>query len=112
MTTISINLCGLCGQQWEHSHLCPGRNLGGEVVALGPYLFQFDSFAGWVNHAQRAWKMAGVRSDDTLCIDAAGRICRIGRDFMLARDQQQFPVRVYMMRGDLPAPTAQKGAQP
>jgi len=72
------------------------------AVKLGPLLFQFDSFAGWVNHAQNAWKKRGVRSADTLCIDALGRICLIGRDFMIARDEQQFPVRVHLIRRDLP----------
>ena len=72
------------------------------TVQLGPLLFQFASFAAWVNRAQQAWKQIGVRSDDTLCIDAKGRVCRIGRDFMLARDEEQFPVRVYLMRDDMP----------
>ena len=68
---------------------------------LGPKLFSFDSFTGWVNHASRAWKMAGVRSDDTLCIDQAGRVVRIGSHFMKARDEGKFPVDVYLMRTDL-----------
>lgn len=72
------------------------------AVKLGPLLFGFDRFNDWVNRAPRAWKALGVRPDDTLCIDAAGRICRIGRDFMLARDEGQFPVRVYLTRDDLP----------
>ncbi len=78
-------------------------------VAIGPKLFQFDSFLGWANHAQRAWKGRGLRSDDTLCIDAAGRICRIGRDFMRARDEGKFPVTVHMMREDMAAIAASKG---
>lgn len=68
---------------------------------LGPKLFSFDSFTCWVNHASRAWKMAGVRSDDTLCIDQAGRVVRIGSHFMKARDEGKFPVDVYLMRTDL-----------
>ena len=86
---------------------------------LGPFLFQFATFSGWVNHAQRAWRAEGVRSDDTLCLDTDGRVCRIGRDFMTARDEGKFPVRVYLMRDDLPQyadrrtpPTTQTGAEP
>lgn len=71
------------------------------IAILGPLLFQFDSFAGWVNHAQTAWKRIGVRSDDTVCVDTRGRMCRIGRDFMTARDEGAFPVRVHLMRDDL-----------
>jgi hypothetical protein len=60
-------------------------------LTIGPELFKFDSFAGWVNHAQRAWKMRNLRSDYTLCIDAAGRICRIGRDFMKGPRRKKVP---------------------
>ena len=70
-------------------------------VVLGPFMFQFASFDGWVSGAQRAWRSRGVRSDDTLCIDAAGRICRIGGDFRKARDDNAYPVRVYLMREDM-----------
>lgn len=73
-----------------------------EALKLGPKLFQFATFGGWVNHAQRAWKEIGVRSDDTLCIDAKGRVCSIGRDFMIARDEGAFPVSVHLKRDDMP----------
>ena len=69
-------------------------------ITLGPKLFCFESFAGWVNQASRAWKIAGVRSEDTLCVDQAGRIVRVGADFMAARDEGAFPVDVYRIRGD------------
>jgi len=71
-------------------------------VLLGPTLFQFNSFSGWCNHAQYAWKEISVRADDTLCIDSKGRICSIGRDFMKARDEEAFPITVHLKRGDLP----------
>lgn len=77
------------------------RPVGVTQVNLGPMLFKFDSFSGWVSGAQRAWKAAGVRSDDTVCVDSAGRICRIGRDFTRARDEGRFPVSVYLMREDM-----------
>lgn len=70
-------------------------------LQLGPKLFEFQSFNDWVNHAQTAWKRAGVRSDHTLCIDTKGRHCAIGRDFMIARDDGSFPVSVYLRREDL-----------
>lgn len=73
-----------------------------EAPKLGPKLFQFATFNGRVNHAQRAWKEIGVRSDDTLCIDAKGRVCSIGREFMIARDEGAFPVSVYLKRSDMP----------
>ena len=72
------------------------------AVILGRYLFEFSSFAHWVIRAPLAWKLEGIRADDTLCIDALGRPCCIGRDFMAARDEGQFPVRVYLLRDDMP----------
>lgn len=71
-------------------------------VVLGPALFRFTTFSGWVNQAQHAWKDCGVRSDHTVCIDARGRICSIGHDFMKARDEDAFPVTVHLKRSDLP----------
>ena len=85
------------------------------TIELGPLLFQFDSFSGWVNHAQKAWKRAGVSSGDTVCLDAAGRICLIGRDFMKARDEGMFPVVVFLVRDDIPryeSISRATGAQP
>lgn len=70
------------------------------ALSLGRELFKFDTFNGWVNHAQRAWKAEGVRPEVTICIDAKGRPCRIGRDFMKARDDGAFPVRVYLLRAE------------
>lgn len=68
---------------------------------LGPKLFSFATFGHWVNHAQTAWKMAGVSVHHTLCIDAKGRHCYIGRDFMIARNEGSFPVDVHLRRADL-----------
>jgi hypothetical protein len=68
---------------------------------LGPKLFDFATFSRWVNHAQHAWKDAGVPVNYTLCIDAKGRHCFIGRDFMIARDDGSFPVTVHLRRADL-----------
>lgn len=66
-------------------------------VQLGPELFHFDSFQQWVDKAQGWFKSAGQRSCDHICLDAAGRVCMIGRDFMRARDEGTFPVTVYLI---------------
>lgn len=47
----------------------------------------FSSFQQWVNKA-RSW-LAGT---DYLCVDSAGRRCRIGADMMLADKEGTFPV--------------------
>jgi hypothetical protein len=50
---------------------------------------QFTTFETWVNKAS-SWI-----DKDAVCIDAKGRRCLIGRDFMRARDEGAFPVRFF-----------------
>lgn len=59
---------------------------------------QFDTFDAWVNHASRA--LTGERGSvgeqlPAMCVDAKGRRCNCGKDFMLARDEDAFPVRYF-----------------
>lgn len=79
---------------------------------------QFDSFEQWVNKAS-SWLTRHERYNNTehthrnkhgwqgihftaLCFDARGRECRIGADFMRARDELAFPVR-WVWPDQLPA---------
>lgn len=55
---------------------------------------QFDSFNQWVNHAT-SW----IGGMNALCVDAQDRVCRIGGDFMRARDESAFPVRYWFGQG-------------
>ena len=64
-------------------------------IELGPEIFRFTSFLDWVNHAQSRFKRAGVGASQYVCIDATGRICGMGKQFMSARDRGAFPVVVY-----------------
>ncbi len=50
---------------------------------------QFTSFDMWVNKAP-TWI-----NSDAVCIDAKGRRCLRGVDFMRARDEDAFPVRFF-----------------
>jgi hypothetical protein len=62
----------------------------------------FDSFDQWVNRAS-SWLTCHSDYNDgsvthydrftAICFDTEGRICRIGADFMRARDEGTFPVR-------------------
>lgn len=65
---------------------------------------QFDTFQDWVNHAERAlagmeYSVGGLGADGrgvpAICVDAKGRRCAIGKDFMVARDEGAFPVRYF-----------------
>lgn len=67
-------------------------------IEHGAELFQFRSFTDWVNHAQSRFarmNAAGVMTRETVCVDASGRICSFGKQFMSARDREAFPVTVY-----------------
>lgn len=75
-------------------------------IQVGPEAFRFTSFTEWVNKAQ-GWFAARIPPASRgrhLCVDAVGRVCLIGRDFMRARDEDAFPVVVFLI--DAP-PTAE-----
>lgn len=59
---------------------------------------QFDNFQQWVNRAS-TWLTGRQGSTGeslgAICIDAKGRRCNIGKDFMRARDEDAFPVRFF-----------------
>lgn len=71
-------------------------------ISLGPVAFEFAHFQQWVNKAS-TWFGALHEANSNaaqrryLCIDAAGRVCMIGRDFSRARDEGKFPVRVHLI---------------
>ena len=64
-------------------------------IELGPELFRFTSFQDWVNKARSRFNKAGAPISQCVCIDATGRICGMGKQFMSARDRGAFPVVVY-----------------
>lgn len=65
------------------------------AVTVGPLLFEFATHAQWVNKASSWFRSYGVTGSDTLCVDAKGRICRIGKQFMRAEKEQTYPIRVF-----------------
>ena len=71
-------------------------------IELGPELFRFNSFADWVNKARLRFKAVGVVASQYVCIDATGRICGMGKQFMSARDRGAFPVVVYHIEPEQP----------
>jgi hypothetical protein len=72
-------------------------------VTLGPEVFRFTSHQEWVNKAQSWFRnrmpIEAQRSRRYLAVDAVGRVCMIGRDFMRARDEGTFPVMVCLIDG-------------
>lgn len=65
------------------------------TVTVGEYLFEFRNFEHWVAKARSWFLIYRVRSDDCIGIDTEGRICPTGKQYMRARDEGTFPIRVY-----------------
>jgi hypothetical protein len=64
-------------------------------VIVGRFEFEYTSFEQWVSKAWSWFGNARLRGDQVLCVDAAGRVCLTGREFMRARDEGTFPIKVY-----------------
>lgn len=65
------------------------------IVVVGDALFNFTDFDNWCDTARVKFAQAGMTWKDVLCVDAFGRICLKGKEFMRARDEGAFPVTVY-----------------
>ena len=65
------------------------------TVNAGDEVFSFSSFENWCDTAKGKFASAGLHGDDSICVDTQGRICQKGLEFMRARDDGSFPVRVY-----------------
>ena len=67
----------------------------GIMVKVGAEAFRFNKFSDWVNGAGSLFEIAELKDRDVLCVDARGRICLTGREFIRARDDNSFPIVVY-----------------
>jgi hypothetical protein len=65
------------------------------TVTVGDEVFSFSDFENWCDTAKNKFMNAGLRGPDTLCMDTRGRLCKSGKEFMRARDDWSFPVRVF-----------------
>lgn len=67
-------------------------------VQFGKELFRFTSFPQWVNKASSWFRGAGLYgTSGYVCVDANGRICQVGRHFTRAREEDSFPIIVYLV---------------
>ena len=94
-------LADIDGGCYDHDFDGEAVKINGRIVATGPKLFSFASFGKWVSGAQDIWKVHCANKDNTVCIDQKGRLCRWGRHFMIARDDNSFPIDVYLLREDM-----------
>jgi len=64
-------------------------------VQLGEEICTFWSFENWCAKASTWLPNCGVPEHLYICIDAKGRICKKGKEFNRAKDENAFPVKVY-----------------
>lgn len=58
---------------------------------------EFPTFNNWVNTAtQKIGQLS--KHKELICKDTAGNVCTIGKHFMYARDNNLFPVKVYIIK--------------
>lgn len=71
----------------------PASQAQAAPILVPKWAGQFHSYQEWVNKAQT--RLASPDHRRAMCVDAKGRRCAIGADFMLARDEGAFPVRYF-----------------
>jgi hypothetical protein len=65
------------------------------TIQHGPELFRFTDYEDWVNRAPGMFKKHRASSLDTICVDAKGRLCMKGKEFMRAKKENTYPIIVY-----------------
>lgn len=70
-----------------------------QITINAVLLHTFETFGSWVSGAERVFapysKQMKIDSISIICIDANGSCCNIGKQWMYARDNGLFPVKVY-----------------
>ncbi len=100
-----------CDLDWVRSLIgrCKDAGCAAFLKQVGSRVFDssstpfctFDSYDHWCAKAG-SW-LGGVsgggykhkKPERAICVDMKGRVCSIGRDFMLARDEEAYPVRAF-----------------
>ena len=100
-------LCDGCGKAWlgntprvkwmelHYRHRRVSNNENKIEISAGKELFRFRNQQDWVNNASTRFPGNGVSAQETLCVDARGRICLTGNEFMRAEREKTYPIRVY-----------------
>ncbi len=67
----------------------------GIAIQVGPELFTFSNVTNWCNKAQSRYRECGLPLHKTVAIDAKGRICVSGLEFMRAGQDETYPITVF-----------------
>lgn len=77
-----------CSRDELHRYVSPHCNATTPPALVPDWAGQFKDFQQWVNRA-------GEWLEGAVCVDALGRHCFKGKEFMRARDEGTFPVRFF-----------------
>lgn len=72
------------------------------TIILGDELIEFTSEQHWINSAQRTFEKLGIDRNQNgvanyICLDAIGRVCQKGKEFMRATREETYPIKVYLL---------------
>lgn len=67
------------------------------TVELGEEMFAFPNMTSWTNKAQSWFRESGVPRGEYIAIDAVGRVCEKGLEFMRADKENTYPITVYRL---------------
>ncbi len=65
------------------------------IVSLSRKMFEFKNELQWVNKARGWFESCGVPGHRHICLDAKGRVCVSGAEFMRATAEDTYPISVY-----------------
>ncbi|MFK5950959.1 MAG: hypothetical protein QM500_19580 [Methylococcales bacterium] len=65
-------------------------------VILGEELFEFSDEQEWINTANMQYSRHEEHKDNTIAIDAEGRVCKRGPQFIRARVEKAYPIKVFV----------------
>lgn len=66
-------------------------------IWVGKLLLTFECFEDWQNKGQSWCRSMNIKMQDTIWVDAQGRLVRSGREMKRAKETDAFPVRVFEM---------------
>lgn len=61
-------------------------------------MFRFNSKQHWENTAQAMFENSGVRKDFYILVDKSGNVCKMGKHFAEAAENDNYPVICYEIR--------------
>lgn len=66
-------------------------------MQLGDELFSFSSEQDWINKAKSKFVNCKVPKGQYIAVDAVGRACTKGAEFMRSTTEKTYPITVYKL---------------